>query len=172
MGVIAQPSTSRLIGALTVVGAYDRLVVNCVIGRSPERVGGRRGWPEVTARVAAGSSGPLQVALVLTAQLRWLCFGIHVTEHRERLRNYVAGLRSQLGVPPTQPTCGELSVTWWPSSSAPRALCALGACRYPPPRSPPPSGRHTVGAPHLGNSSWLLRVARWLLIHGLTLLLS
>ena len=101
VGVIEQPSTLRpYIGALTVVGAYDRLVVNCVIGRFPERVGGRRGWPEVTARVAAGSSGPLQVALVLTAQLRWLCFGIHVTEHREQLRNYVAGLRSQLGVPP------------------------------------------------------------------------
>ena len=102
MGVIAQPSTLRPhIGALTVVGAYDRLVVNCVIGRLPERVGGRRGWPEVTARVAAGPSR----ALASSSSAHRTCslalpLATMFIVHRERLRNYVAGLRSQLGVPP------------------------------------------------------------------------
>ena len=101
MGVIAQPSALRLIGALTVVGAYDRLVVKCVIGRLPERVGGRRGWPEVTAGVAAK-----QVAPVLTAHSLVHGFGCGATPFACLCSpvsiggvQVLAGLRSQVGVP-------------------------------------------------------------------------
>ena len=107
MGVIAQPSTLRpYIGALTVVGAYDRLVVNCVIGRLLKGLAAAVAGLRSQLGLLQGPQGPLQVALVLTARRRWLCFGNHETVHRERLRIYVAGLRSQLGVPPPQPTYG------------------------------------------------------------------
>ena len=93
VGAYAQPSAIQLIGALTVVGAYDLLVVKCVIGRLPERVGGQwlaRGHSWGCSQACSPSAHPLNMLALLRQPY---------TEHRGRLWNYVVGLRSQLGVP-------------------------------------------------------------------------